>query len=136
MILRFLCGCSSNLLDTPKENRAAVIATLDSITFDSEGLIVCAIHSQRRFGWRPPAPAAARGIRHMTPLQFQELQLFGVPLEMSDRTVKPLSVDDSQPDLRPTDAPSAEEVYAAVDEARANIVARQRQKDVDALRSS
>lgn len=62
-MIRFTCGCSS-LIELPipvaeSEKRAEVeiskakyLSTFDAVTFDDEGFIICAIHRQRRLGWR------------------------------------------------------------------------------------
>lgn len=45
--LEFLCGCISGEV-VNREN----IFTMDSVVFDEEGMLTCAIHHQRRKGWR------------------------------------------------------------------------------------
>lgn len=45
--IEFICGCQTKDIVT-REN----IKTMDMITFDDEGFLICSIHRQRRKGWR------------------------------------------------------------------------------------
>lgn len=77
-----------------------LIDTFDAITFDEKGFIICSIHQQRRYGWRAPAPAAGKGIRYMTDLEYQQKEIFGIepspivdPLDNSGRDQRPTKPD-------------------------------------------
>lgn len=66
LMLRFTCGCSSkieipvpikrDLIEqagmTVEKARTHYLTTFDSVVFDAQGFIICAIHRQRRLGWR------------------------------------------------------------------------------------
>jgi hypothetical protein len=124
MRLRFLCGCSSKLLDVPVENRLKVVASFDAITFDKQGFIICAIHRERRYGWRAPSPAAGKGIQFMTDLEFQQKELFGIKPKAVVPANEEWAFIANRPDLRPQ-VPSEEDLTAALDEVRFTKVARQ-----------
>lgn len=48
-MVTFLCGCTSKLVLPTK---LYTLATFDSVGWDDDGFLVCAIHRARRYGWR------------------------------------------------------------------------------------
>lgn len=55
-MMRFICGCDipPNIL-----NRES-LKTMDTVKVDSAGFIVCAVHHERRYGWRS-VPYTSKG---------------------------------------------------------------------------
>lgn len=79
MLVRFICGCTtSEILE--RQN----IETMDTVSFDEEGFIQCALHHQRRYGWKSlPMIAANKGnysdfsFGPFTPLEIEGHIVFG-----------------------------------------------------------
>lgn len=77
MIVRFICGCETKEIIV-REN----VKTMDTVEFDDEGFLVCAIHKQRRYGWRslptlPGLKLADWGFKGWTLLEVEAYLLFG-----------------------------------------------------------
>lgn len=77
MKVDFICGCQTKEI-LSREN----IKTMDMVTFDDEGFLVCAVHHQRRYGWR--SIPNVRGTKLMdyffkdwTALEIEAWQVFG-----------------------------------------------------------
>lgn len=115
--MRFLCGCEVKIEQVPKPQRFEVISTFDAVSYDGEGFLICTIHNQRRRGWRAPMPRA-NGQRHMSDIQWQALDVFGIPVPTEDLKL----TESAMPDLRPV-VPTEEEITASVMGALAAVAA-------------
>lgn len=83
---KFLCGCdlpSNDALQGDPE-----LKTLAVCSYDEEGLLVCKIHHQRRYGWAslpivqtPNGKRADFSFASLTPWQIEQVVLFGVDKE-------------------------------------------------------
>lgn len=79
-MITFLCGCTSHM-EIPFPD-PSLLATFDGISVDGEGFIQCAIHRQRRYGWRslPTLPGLNFNrweFSSCTPLEIEEFVVFG-----------------------------------------------------------
>lgn len=107
-MIAFCCGCTSKLvipLSIVKNDEGEIVgtrseqmvkahlATFDAVAFDPEGFMVCAIHRQRRRGWRSvpytatTAPYIGMGL--WTELQYEEYVVFGRIPEGAKKNVAP-----------------------------------------------
>lgn len=81
MEVTFLCGCGPReIID--REN----VKTMDFVTFDDEGMLICTIHGQRRKNWRSiPTHSDASNVRlkksyfGKTPQEIEAHVVFGEP---------------------------------------------------------
>lgn len=77
MKVTFICGCQTNEIIDRKN-----VETMDMVDFDDEGFIICAIHKQRRYGWRsiPNRPGLKLNdwsFKSWTPLEIEHFLVFG-----------------------------------------------------------
>ena len=73
MIVQFICGCrTGEIVDR------ANIETMSSVSFDEEGMLICALHGQRRRGWR--SVERGRPLYSNTPQEREAQLLFDEPL--------------------------------------------------------
>jgi hypothetical protein len=86
MLVTFICGCQTKDI-LVRDN----LKTMDMIELDGEGFIICAVHHQRRKGWRSipvmqmpkteeidnPPQYAVWEYSSWTPLEIQDWLLFG-----------------------------------------------------------
>src|SRR6187551_3557961 len=72
----FLCGCQMPTTDRLKGDRE--LTTLDTVSWDDEGFLVCKVHGQRMNGWRVPAHKPLPvGMAGATDLEWQAWVLYG-----------------------------------------------------------
>lgn len=101
-MIGFLCGCRSGTI-VAFEN----LATMDTVTLDDEGFVICKVHRQRRYGWRSvPYTATTKaqpGMGAWSPLEYERWVLFGeIPLNRM-----PVFVPNNVPDRRDNRDPEA-----------------------------
>lgn len=77
-MISFCCGCTSKIrlpVEDPKQ-----LATFDAVAFDPEGFMICAIHRERRRGWRSVPYTATTapfyGMGMWTELQWDQYLVF------------------------------------------------------------
>lgn len=77
-MIQFLCGCKSHIIFPTSTD---VLKTYDGIGQDAEGFMVCAIHRQRRRGWRTVPYTATtmpvKGMGDWTELEYERWLMFG-----------------------------------------------------------
>lgn len=100
MIFRFICGCETKEI-IAREN----VKTMDTVEFDDEGFLICAIHKQRRYGWRslptlPGLKLADWGFKRWTPLEIEAYMLFD-----EDPAPRTLNLGEISEDRRDNRAP-------------------------------
>lgn len=71
MRLTFICGCVTGEVIS-RDN----LKTMDSVTYDEEGFLVCAIHHARRYGWRS-IPAHQYQLASLPSLALEAMVVFG-----------------------------------------------------------
>lgn len=76
---------------------AEYFSTFDSVVLDQEGFIQCAIHRQRRYGWRSPSHSPR--FSGLSDIQFERLIVWGEKPKPEKFHYVP--ENDSIPDLRP-----------------------------------
>jgi hypothetical protein len=77
MKVTFICGCETKEI-IAREN----IKTMDMVEFDTEGFLICAIHHQRRYGWRslptlPGLKLSDWSYHDWTPREIEAWLVFG-----------------------------------------------------------
>ena len=76
MMHNFICGCQMPTTDRLKGDRE--LTTLDTVSWDDEGFLVCKVHGQRMNGWRVPAHKPLPvGMAGATDLEWQAWVLYG-----------------------------------------------------------
>lgn len=87
MIIQFLCGCKTANVEG-LEN----LLTMSSVTNDEEGMLICSIHRQRRYGWRSVGRDHTRD--RLTPLEIEALDLWGLVILRPDPAIGLHTVED------------------------------------------
>jgi hypothetical protein len=89
MIVKFMCGCETKEI-IAREN----VKTMDMVTFDSDGFLICAVHHCRRYGWRsiptlPGLKLADWRFKAWTPLEIEAFLVFDQPFPLRAREINP-----------------------------------------------
>jgi hypothetical protein len=74
---KFICGCQMPSDERLKGDPA--LTSLDTVTKDAEGFVICSVHHMRMVGWRVPThKPLPDGMAGATDLEWQEWVLYGV----------------------------------------------------------
>lgn len=111
-MIQFICGCESKLElpipavefaetdDELESEKRKYLSTFDSIGHDERGFIVCAVHRERRKGWRSVPYQATKMPLPMagwTPLEYERWLLFD---EIPRQVISKAMYRSSAPDCR------------------------------------
>lgn len=128
MNIQFLCGCKTANVEA-MEN----LKTMDSVKTDSDGMLICAIHNQRRVGWRSKGRDHSRD--GLTDFEIEQQDLWGItPYREPVKVLNP-AVEDRRDNRDPQEVARKMQIphgsyernlHREMDKAAAGDAARQR----------